>query len=889
MVLSNDVELAGLAYNVVPGGYKKGRRKPLTVSRPAARKITRTELGPFAGGLGQAVVAGNAATAGWEGATVGPAFAGAGVEPFPNAATFNDPGLLDVPGPAQRAYGVVAGTTAYIGIGRRIYQSVALGSGVWSALSVAADLGAGFVISGLAYWQDDLLIMLSSGQDIRKYNTATGAVTVWRTGEKAQKGAAYAGQLVYAPLAANNPEELRLSGTKWNGNAITHLRYLDAPILNIAHFNGMVAIATRKSLYFMGGQPYPGEPDDAAISGDSSRAPEWRGDPEPVMTHGVYAEGDDFTFLESYRGRLYTWLGGRVAEYDDSAEQGRWARMGPEGTACYGACVAGDWLVVAIAGRYGSNVALWGFDGTGWWTLAQRAANATGGTAWAPSDVTSGTLKAWFKADAGISVANGAAIPQWDDQSGNGRHATQATAADRPIYRTNRLNGLPGVEFVSSDSLVTALTASETDETVMAVVDMDSAATNPTLLGPSNTGGRALRVSAARTLDWSKFGVAVIDASAGLVPLDADTIVGGTLTGSTASESINGTVEAAAHAQTFTAALTSQIGAANASNFWDGDIHEIVVCTALSGADRERLEGYLAHKWGLTANLPASHPYKTEAPLTPVVTEAYVWPCPLAGAGDRDLLAFQDNATTYDLLRLRWRSAALHTYATAGSWVSPLIDGGDPSAEKAWREIRASFASPSVRGNSASVDTVSFPLEYSIDGGATWATVESVDASSGATRLFTRGQTFAAPPQSRLLQVRQRWSSVSDWAPVLTGVWIESEDAAEYALAEIAQAAYEAALDDEDRLRRRWEITLGAGDREVRRDGQLDAQTGRQKIASLWNAWESGGAVSFKDIDNDADPVTYSVRIVDIEERAPRPADAGRWGESVVTLTLEEV
>ena len=28
----------------------------------------------------------------------------------------------------------------------------------------------------------------------------------------------------------------------------------------------------------------------------------------------------------------------------------------------------------------------------------------------------------------------------------------------------------------------------------------------------------------------------------------------------------------------------------------------------------EQAEGYLAHKWGLTSNLPVSHPYKNTAP-----------------------------------------------------------------------------------------------------------------------------------------------------------------------------------------------------------------------------------------------------------------------------------
>ncbi len=30
--------------------------------------------------------------------------------------------------------------------------------------------------------------------------------------------------------------------------------------------------------------------------------------------------------------------------------------------------------------------------------------------------------------------------------------------------------------------------------------------------------------------------------------------------------------------------------------------------------DVQKAEGYLAHKWGLTSNLPVSHPYKSSAP-----------------------------------------------------------------------------------------------------------------------------------------------------------------------------------------------------------------------------------------------------------------------------------
>ncbi len=49
--------------------------------------------------------------------------------------------------------------------------------------------------------------------------------------------------------------------------------------------------------------------------------------------------------------------------------------------------------------------------------------------------------------------------------------------------------------------------------------------------------------------------------------------------------------------------------------FFSGDICEVIIYnSSLSSTDREKVEGYLAHKWGLTSSLPASHPYKSSAP-----------------------------------------------------------------------------------------------------------------------------------------------------------------------------------------------------------------------------------------------------------------------------------
>jgi hypothetical protein len=191
-MLSNDIELAGTPYNVVPGSYKKGLRKAQTVSKPPARRIGKAIFGPFERGVLQA--SDEDEERGWSSLTVGPVFDGEGVEPFPNSTSHADGVLVDVPRTTQRAYGCVAGAAAFVGIGRRIYKSVLLSNGVWSDFTLAADIGVGFVISGLTYFQDDILVMSSTNNDIRKFNTSTNGVSIWRAGEKAKYGVAYAGQ-----------------------------------------------------------------------------------------------------------------------------------------------------------------------------------------------------------------------------------------------------------------------------------------------------------------------------------------------------------------------------------------------------------------------------------------------------------------------------------------------------------------------------------------------------------------------------------------------------------------------------------------------------------------------------------------------------------------------
>lgn len=55
------------------------------------------------------------------------------------------------------------------------------------------------------------------------------------------------------------------------------------------------------------------------------------------------------------------------------------------------------------------------------------------------------------------------------------------------------------------------------------------------------------------------------------------------------------------------------------THFWNGYVGEIIIFNSvLSTQDRQKIEGYLAWKWGLHTSLPLDHPYYNEVPVAPV-------------------------------------------------------------------------------------------------------------------------------------------------------------------------------------------------------------------------------------------------------------------------------
>lgn len=248
-----------------------------------------------------------------------------------------------------------------------------------------------------------------------------------------------------------------------------------------------------------------------------------------------------------------------------------------------------------------------------------------------------------------------------------------------------------------------------------------------------------------------------------------------------------------------------------------------------------------------------------------------MWPSGLGGVSDLDLIAFRDNSTTYDLYRLRYRNSARTHYRSQGSYKTSLLHAGDPAAEKAWTAARASFATPEQRGNEGSLDTVNVYVRYSIDGGATWTQVDVDTWASTAGRTREVGGKIATPPASRFIQIEVEWSSVTDWAPVLTGLYVDYQ------------------LLESHSQRRRWELKIAAKDATVLRNGTVDPSTGRQIRAELWAKWAAQTTITLRDVDYDVDLIERKVRIVALDEKIDKPADESQWANSPISLTLVEV
>jgi hypothetical protein len=246
----------------------------------------------------------------------------------------------------------------------------------------------------------------------------------------------------------------------------------------------------------------------------------------------------------------------------------------------------------------------------------------------------------WLKADAITGVANGSPVTTWTDSSGNSQSAT-GSGGTRPTLVTNVINSKPVVRFVAGSAQemsvpATNFPAGSAARSIFAV-GIPRSATARTFIFSYGGGDQAqlwdLEINGFQANQNGKFLVGTFNGgrsttSATAAPVDTAGLFNCRFAGVTAndirlfvngSEMAAGLYEGATSAQGHT--LNTTAGNGRLGTRWiyptnaNYDAAEyLVFASALTDAEHQKVEGYLANKYGLTANLPSDHPYKNGAP-----------------------------------------------------------------------------------------------------------------------------------------------------------------------------------------------------------------------------------------------------------------------------------
>lgn len=237
----------------------------------------------------------------------------------------------------------------------------------------------------------------------------------------------------------------------------------------------------------------------------------------------------------------------------------------------------------------------------------------------APSDISG--LSLWFDAaDTGTLTLSGSDVITWGDKSIIGNNYTQSNSGNRPSYQLDSTFGAYGVFFDGvNDNLVPSNNAlrswNSSNWTTFIVLRLTGTTDNYMTVYRSSPSGMWIRYRVDATT-WSFYSlgseVAVSQALSSANGIYAD-VISSTAHTVYQNGSQLGTPSAGistTYSETFT------LGGNGTDESMTGYMFEFIMYngSALSTTNRQKIEGYLAWKWGLQSTLPANHPYKAAKP-----------------------------------------------------------------------------------------------------------------------------------------------------------------------------------------------------------------------------------------------------------------------------------
>lgn len=252
---------------------------------------------------------------------------------------------------------------------------------------------------------------------------------------------------------------------------------------------------------------------------------------------------------------------------------------------------------------------------------------------WNPTEI---ATDLWLDAADNSTITIDSGVQIWSDKSGNGRDAVQALGANQPTVANSWLNGLDSISFSGSGQYLSCgdvLDLGTAGKTVVAVAQVNNTGN---LSGVVYAKALAAATAGRFSLNWlltvnKLSGMYIVGTTAENTNEVAYTSVASNVLSQVIDRSgtqkigVNGTqteFSVTANYTDFNTATRFLIGAySNATDTGlyashNGHISEILVFDRVLQVDElQTVEGYLAWKWGLEANLPVGHPYKNSAPL----------------------------------------------------------------------------------------------------------------------------------------------------------------------------------------------------------------------------------------------------------------------------------
>lgn len=231
---------------------------------------------------------------------------------------------------------------------------------------------------------------------------------------------------------------------------------------------------------------------------------------------------------------------------------------------------------------------------------------------WTPAEA---TTRLWYANNDTATISDTAgSVTQVDDLSGNDDHATQTDPTKQPVTGTRTISGLNALDFNGTSHTLDFPAVDMVGHEWFAVISQDFPGGDEQIF--SSSSNRQLRMEDG-----------AVSATGASFPYASSLTMTPTLPATTAGMveylmrdpfiiGLDGTRETGS-AQTSTGYDLNRIGVRSTnSNAFNGLIGEIIVMPVSDDATTLKVEGYLAHKWGIEGSLPAAHPYKAAPPVT---------------------------------------------------------------------------------------------------------------------------------------------------------------------------------------------------------------------------------------------------------------------------------